>query len=300
MGTMPNMNEQQARALAQRVREATSESGGRVYVDRASESMYYVVFEAPDGGLHLFGRESEFEWRLRQAQEQRTEQQRSVEERAQRLGTSSGMVGRILGQALPGTETQGHGRIRIERQGNEICEGYGDDTDQQSVDALIQSYVLTLVLSCRSRLTITWNHIWSRTETGEVRWHGLRTVNVSTAIHREGDILADQSVVQKTWTNETLREALRVYNNEVIEQPLPLPGVYKALETIVKTLPDRRRELARLAGENDGYVQDVMETANAVGRHRSHGNRAHRKLTDDECVDRTARLIEAYARSLDG
>jgi hypothetical protein len=110
------------------------------------------------------------------------------------------------------------------------------------------------------------------------------------------------SQVQKAQRSTALANALRYFNEEVIDDEKPLYGIYKAVEAVTQALtpPGRkidegREALGKLAGHGKTYVDNVMQTAQLT---RHHHSKATRMLTDQECKERATILIEAFAKSI--
>lgn len=85
---------------------------------------------------------------------------------------------------------------------------------------------------------------------------------------------------------------MRYLNEEVVGDDRPLYGIYKALEALTKTLGkgSGRSKLGKLAGHNEKYVDDVMQTAQTT-RHHDDPN-ARRLLTETECLERARNLYQ--------
>lgn len=125
---------------------------------------------------------------------------------------------------------------------------------------------------------------------------------ISQKMYDSASFTNDLNLVVKALSNEALRNALAYYNNEVIEDDLPLYGIYKSIETITKYLEKNgtengREELGTLAGKNKKFVGDIMETAQKLTRHHEDKN-ARSLLSETECIERAKLLIEAFANSL--
>jgi hypothetical protein len=245
------MGEQEARALAARVKqESDPASGISAQVGRIGEGYFCVnVLDQSGSVITVLWDVPDYEWQVQQARESVAERQGAVQEHAARLGTSRGLVGRLEGGPAPSSvEKQTHGDVTVERSDNDIYVGYGDSTDEAKVDSLIQAYLYNLSLSCRLKFSVVWEYKWSPGPEERLQVQGLRHAPMSVALAREDDMLVDSAIVSAAQKSETLREALRHFYDEVLGQPRPLPGVYATIETMTKALPGGRTELAGQRG----------------------------------------------------
>ncbi len=171
------------------------------------------------------------------------------------------------------------------------------------------------------KLSVTFNHTWETNTQGgqdhsltlEDRARAIDRVQVQVTTHQiqlpmsyvvvpqqtrdSASFTNDEVMVQKALRHPVLKSTLLYYSQEVVDDERPLYGVYKALEAMIESLSgrDRRRELARLAGEPRSYVDDVMQTAQVRRHHSTPGTR---RLSDEECRQRAKVLIEAFANSV--
>ena len=118
---------------------------------------------------------------------------------------------------------------------------------------------------------------------------------IDTASFSNSDVVA-----QKALTNPALKTALLHFFEEVADSDRPLYGIYKAIEAITKHLgADGRKQLGILSGNDETYVQDLMQTTQAVRHSPGHapGNPTA-TLDEKECRRRANILIKAFADSL--
>ena len=110
----------------------------------------------------------------------------------------------------------------------------------------------------------------------------------------------NDEILQKALTNPALKTALLHFFEEVTDSDRPLFGIYKAIESIRKHLGnDGRKQLGILAGHDETYVQDLMQTTQTVRHSPGHapGNPTA-KFDEKECRRRANILIKAFADSL--
>jgi hypothetical protein len=141
------------------------------------------------------------------------------------------------------------------------------------------------------------DHLQIQTVTHQVSIKGSALI-VTQEMHDSASPANDTSMVNKALKDKTLKNALRYFSEEVVDDDRPLYGIYKALEVIAHHLGGGRdgwRQLGVLAGQNEVFVTDVKQTTQ-LQRHAV--TPAHRRLTDDECKERAKILIHAYANSL--
>lgn len=192
--------------------------------------------------------------------------------------------------------------------------GYDNETDEQAARELVKLYLFNQTRNTNFKVTATLNQSW-RIEnnkkkfaigldaaikpSGQVR---IASADVETRasiapanIYDSRSLHNSTDIVKKALEDKPLAKALEYYADEVVDADRPLYGIYKALEELAKHL-DGRDKLGQLAGQNEKYVDDVMQTTQ-IARHYS-GVRASRILSDDECRERANILIEAYANSL--
>lgn len=113
----------------------------------------------------------------------------------------------------------------------------------------------------------------------------------------------DTDIVKKARKNETLSLVLKYYA-ETLNPDQEKIGVHRAIEQIIKYLGkgnDRsgREILAKMAGENEQYVKDLMEGIQE--RRHSLAWLTFKKckfLSEQESISRAKKLIEAYANSI--
>jgi hypothetical protein len=119
--------------------------------------------------------------------------------------------------------------------------------------------------------------------------------NVQTTSTHGYSLAANVTLTELAVSNKALRQALRYYNNEALDEQRPLYGIYKAIEAIAKRLPGGRQALGKLANQNRKFVEDVMQTANSTRHAYLEGEAV---LTVEECKRRAHLLITAYSASL--
>jgi len=114
----------------------------------------------------------------------------------------------------------------------------------------------------------------------------------------------DTDIVKKSQKDETLSLALKYYA-ETLDHGQVMAGVHKAIEQITIHLDKinnnrlGREELAKMAGENRKYVDELMEGV----QERRHSfawlsRKPCKTLGEQESISRVKKLIEAYAKSI--
>lgn len=195
------------------------------------------------------------------------------------------------------------------------------DTEEQEEEAkkIANIHIAAWNFTNNTHLVVDFNHSWKPGENGAKNYslrltENLKISDSNSIIHKANSerglyvigkfysisFKENSSLVDKASRDDALREALEFYSEEVTDSKRPLYGIFKAVETLTKHLnkeyPQKgRKVLGKLAGENERFVQDIMESADF----QRHANpRAKRKLSDEECKNRTKKLILAYANSL--
>ena len=101
------------------------------------------------------------------------------------------------------------------------------------------------------------------------------------------------------WIQCPLRNALKHFSQEVVDDDRPSYGIHTALEELLSACGDGstgRSKLGAVAGHDKTFVDEVMLTAQTE-RHFP-GYKASRVLSDQEYRDRARALIDAYANSV--
>jgi hypothetical protein len=194
--------------------------------------------------------------------------------------------------------------------------GYDNESDEARARERVVLYLAAATMHSGIRVSVQLNQSWkinidgsknigiSLSETVRLTDH----VIITTAdIHGTASIVKYDShdfgnhteLVRKAMQDPVLARALKFYSEEAVDSERPLYGIYKALEEIEKSLGSGskgRENLARLAGQNKVYLDDVMETAQKT-RHYT-GYPARERLSENECRERAKALIGAYADSI--
>jgi hypothetical protein len=235
------------------------------------------------------------------------------------METTFGLRGAIMPHGALGdfTESFVEGPFQISVNNGVIEIGFEDESLRAAAKETVEHYIAVSGFVRGQRLSADLNQWWRKNAQGS-KDSGLSvfdkghvtddlratrtqaTITGGAFIIRAFDSrsLANQrDLIQRSYKDPALAAALRYFNDEVIAQERPLYGIYKALEALTRTLgKSGRAKLARLAGENEKYVDDVMETAQTM-RHHDDPN-ARQVLTEAECKARAKILISAYAKSI--
>jgi len=201
---------------------------------------------------------------------------------------------------------------------------YFNKSDEEKALLIANSFIITWNFRHNTKLTVNFNHFWGLKENSSVA-HDLnlsdsvkitdKVITTHTITHRlsfevkarivgksdSASFLANQSLVERSLKDESLKEALEFYSEEVIDEKRPLYGVYKALEVLINKLRVGGREkdgmeaLGKLAGKNWKYVDEVKERTQ-LQRHAV--TSARNILSEQQCRDRAKVLIESYADSI--
>lgn len=194
--------------------------------------------------------------------------------------------------------------------------GYDKQVDEMKARRLAKLYIHSQSLRIGRRLTAVFNHSWT-TKAADGSFHSVNVSDTVTAsdrvrtnqvtitgkanivkpqVHDSASFTNDTAMVEKALRYPALEEALEYFTEEVVDDERPLYGVYKSVEKLTHELgKDGRKTLGLLAGKNEKYVSEVMETTNTK-RHAV--SPARKLLSDEECIERAKLLINAYAASL--
>ena len=119
---------------------------------------------------------------------------------------------------------------------------------------------------------------------------------VTQEMYDSASFANDSVMVDKVQKYPILQSVINYYSQEVIGDDRPLYGIYKAIEAITDYLgtrkTDGRSKLAQLINQPPSYVDDIMQTSQLT---RHHKTMATQKITDEECRQRTKKLIAAFA-----
>ena len=198
---------------------------------------------------------------------------------------------------------------------------FSDKKDKEKALLIANSFIATWNFRHNTKLTVNFNHSWEPKDDGNVT-HSLnlsetvkvtdRVITEQTIAHRvsfevkarivgrsdSASFLANQSLVEKSLKDKTLRQALGFYSEEVVDEKRPLYGVYKALEVLIDKLGKGKKgmkALGKLADKGWKYVDEAKERTQ-LQRHAL--SPARDLLSEQECKDRVSLLIESYANSI--
>jgi len=199
--------------------------------------------------------------------------------------------------------------------------GFSDKKDQEKALLIANSFIATWNFRHNTKLAVNFDHYWESKDDGNVV-HSLnisetvkvtdRVITEQTIAHRvsfevkariagrsdSASFLANQSLVEKSLKDETLRRALGFYSEEVVDEKRPLYGVYKALEVLIDKSGKGKKGmevLGNLAGKDWKYVDEAKERTQ-LQRHAN--SKARNILSEQQCRDRVKLLIESYANSV--
>jgi hypothetical protein len=229
----------------------------------------------------------------------------------------------LRGSIIPQAPFQGHhetlhsGPFIISLDDGVLEVGFDDETLTAAARESVRDYLRAASLERGQRFTVDLNQSWRKTLDGSKQIgiqlsetltpHIGETLRITT-VTKAGKVsnvltydsrnLADHTaLVEKCQRDPALLSALRYFGDEIIQDDLPLYGIYKAIEALTsKWGKDGRRELAALLNENKKYVDDVMQTAQTIRHHADPNARA--VLTENECRARAKKLILAYANAV--
>lgn len=206
----------------------------------------------------------------------------------------------------------------VEIEGCRMLVGYEREEQQEEAQEFAELCVYSWAL--RHRMSINLIEVTTKTWTADGK--GVSTAELSDKVQFSGRLVAthtrmagasvalsteidtasfvkDAETARKALACPPLRTALRYFSEEVVGSERPLYGVYKALEVLCLDLGVGKIEvgktaLAALVGEHKNYVADVMETTQ-LQRHAL--TAARQRCTENDCRERAARLIGAYAET---
>jgi hypothetical protein len=239
----------------------------------------------------------------------------SVYDDAEMTELPFGIEGRIEGPPIPElSEKYTLDDMTIELRGNTFRAGYNDPSQQQPAERLVRISIDALATVHNTRLHPAFDRAWSMNLQGQTQYTvelaatiassgglqgrvqvtGQRSAPASVELARSVDTPV-MALVQKAEKDPALREALRYFNEEVLDSKRPLYGVYKALEILTGSLGGGKKgriALGKLARVDKLYVDKIMETTQQQ-RHATTSARCH--FTEEECKAGAKMLIEAYA-----
>lgn len=199
---------------------------------------------------------------------------------------------------------------------------YFNENDQEKALLIANTFITVWSFKHNTKLNVNFNHFWEPKKEVAVS-HSLNpndSVRIADTMkhaitHRlsfeikarivgkssSTSFLTNQSLVQKSLEDKSLKQALEFYSEEVIDEKRPLIGIYKALEVLIAKLSPSGNKtkgmkvLGKLASKDFKYADEVKESAQSE-RHAI--TAARNTLSKQECKDRMKLLIESYANSI--
>ena len=195
--------------------------------------------------------------------------------------------------------------------------GYDLEEDKARAQKIGQNYITSWSFRNNSKIEVDFNVSWRPRSDGK-RDLGLElqdeiplqdrtyttvmTVSAGHFVLRCGGsqrFSNDSGVAKKAEKEQVLFLVLKYFYDEVLNAERPKVGIYRIIEELERKLGSRER-LSSLVGQGKKYVSEVMES---VQEHRHswdwlYTQRTKVKLSEQECIDRTRKLIQAYADSL--
>lgn len=192
--------------------------------------------------------------------------------------------------------------------------GYDKEEDKECAQKIAQSLIVSWSFRNGTKVGAMLNTSWKPDSNGNkviglelvenIKVHDrvITTVKVKTMayiVKKHSDsysFMNDTDLVKKVEKDQVLSLVLRYFYDEVLGAERPKVGISRIIEELTKKLGGREN-LGRLVGQGKKYINDIMES---VQEHRhsltwliSQGVKV--KLSDQECIDRTKKLIQAYA-----
>lgn len=211
--------------------------------------------------------------------------------------------------------------IKFSIKENKIEVGFNHSNQEEQARNLVNLYIDFWAYGHEKNLATQFDHSWKLKEGAKLHQQHLDskantvprvlthtllrglTYHVSKKIDSSSftNLVED---VHKILENESLAKVFKYFNEEVLDNERPLPGVYKIIEELSHSLgkiyginkkENQIGKLASIAGETKSYIKDIIQTTQPVRHART---KATRKLTDKECVARTKILTEVYIKHL--
>jgi hypothetical protein len=214
------------------------------------------------------------------------------------------------------TESFQNGPFQISIQDGVFEIGYEDESLADEAKSIAARYISAYSFSKDRPFTLNLNQSWKKNPNGtkdiaitisdslhltdEVGALCVSTTdngNTTVHVYNGRDLGNETELVQKSFRDAAMADALRYFSEEVVGDDRPLYGVYKSLEALTRALgKDGREKLSRLVGQSKDYVSDIMQTAQIV-RHHADPN-AKQMISEEECRNRAKELIVAYSKTL--
>lgn len=202
----------------------------------------------------------------------------------------------------------------------------GVDEEEKLVDAKMIADLLIILWSKSEnrKLKVNYNQKWSLNDQNErvTRLLLIDSVHLSDKVEtvlRQVDIYGKSSIIRsekdgasfknhlallmKAKKHTALKDALLYFSDEVIDVEKPLYGIYKAIEAMYQyfSKDDKKKlwaitQLAAIINENPDYVKEILSSTHET---RHHDPRKKAIIQDSDCIERTKRLIDAFANFLD-
>lgn len=206
--------------------------------------------------------------------------------------------------------------ITIRQSKGEVEAVYTSEHEEAAARSLIDDYLAAWSFAHDTKASAQLGHTWKPTKNGGKAYQ----VSISGTVRIIGGITHTQTLRfgyvvaspppfsfkyaeplrQKMARDEALRDALKYYKEEIVDDVRPLYGVYKALETLCQKLgrgTKGQTALASLANQPYKYINEVMESTQQT-RHALGSTKARVTISESECRERAKVLIQAYANSI--
>lgn len=118
----------------------------------------------------------------------------------------------------------------------------------------------------------------------------VKPISDSYDFENDADIIINNS-------DATLTLILQYYYNEVLGADRPKVGIYRIIEALTSKIGDRDA-LSKIIGEKKKYVDDIMQTTQEHRHSPSQSGGAKVVLSEQECINRVKKLIQAYIDSI--
>lgn len=107
----------------------------------------------------------------------------------------------------------------------------------------------------------------------------------------------DTNLLNKNTSDRTLSLVLKYFHDEVLGADRPKVGIYRIIEELERGVGSRDI-LAKMVGEGKKYITDIRQTTQEH-RHTIGGSGGAKViLSEQECIDRTRKLMQAYINSI--
>ncbi|MFA5996957.1 MAG: hypothetical protein WC791_00550 [Candidatus Paceibacterota bacterium] len=164
---------------------------------------------------------------------------------------------------------------------SDFCQSWKPDVNGNKV----------IELNLHEDLGVSDHHIVTTTVTIKGLSYVIKPLGDSYSFENDADIL------NKKNGDETLSLVLQYYHNEVMGADRPKVGVYRIIEKLMHEVGGEE-PLSKMVGESKKYVNEIKQSTQEHRHSLGLANGAKAIISQEECINRTRKLIQAYIDSL--